>query len=240
MSSVNKSQTPQVFTNRKCQFIFVAVVAAAAAVWWFAGRSDGGARPDSAVPAELHDAVTVDSGRIGRRPPKGAPDTAHEQAMADAPDAPPPSAATDADGDLPETKEEKIEREETRLVDEFDALTDKWMTPAKDGVAMDDIDRFAGQFRKVPKARKNECIHRALNLVPDENVMLLAGILMDKAQDREIVEAVFGNVLNRGEEVKKPILQQIFKDREHPCWADAAWILDVTGQIPGRNGAKGK
>ena len=34
------------------------------------------------------------------------------------------------------------------------------------------------------------------------------------------------------EDVKKPILQQIFKDKTHPCWADTAWILDVTGELP--------
>lgn len=35
-----------------------------------------------------------------------------------------------------------------------------------------------------------------------------------------------------GEVAKKPILQQIFKDKTHPCWADTAWILDVTGELP--------
>ena len=62
--------------------------------------------------------------------------------------------------------------------------------------------------------------------------MLLAGILMDKTVDRKIVETVFNDILNRDEGVKKPILQQIFKDKTHPCWADAAWILDVTGELP--------
>jgi hypothetical protein len=32
--------------------------------------------------------------------------------------------------------------------------------------------------------------------------------------------------------VKKPILKELFKDREHPNWADTAWILDVTGEMP--------
>ena len=62
--------------------------------------------------------------------------------------------------------------------------------------------------------------------------MLLAGVLMDKTMDREVVETVFNDVLNRDEAVKRPILQQIFKDKTHPCWADVAWILDVTGELP--------
>ena len=134
--------------------------------------------------------------------------------------------------DEPRTEEEKREAEEEKLVDAFDGLTDKWQEPSSKGVTMADVDNFSKQFRQVPKARRDECIHRALNLIPDENVMLLAGVLMDKTMDKEIVETVYNDILNRDEDVKKPILQQIFKDKTHPCWADTAWILDVTGELP--------
>ena len=139
----------------------------------------------------------------------------------------------------PSTEKEQRERAEEALVSAFDALTDKWMKPAPDGksVTMEDVRQFAEQFRKLPKKRRDECLHRALNLVPDENVMLLAGILMDKTLDKAILETVYNDVLNRDESVKKPILQQIFKDREHPCWADTAWILDVTGELPAKKQA---
>ena len=134
--------------------------------------------------------------------------------------------------DAPQTADEKREAEEEKLVTEFDNLTDKWQEPSAKGVTMADIDSFAASFRKIPKARQDECIHRALNLIPDENVMLLAGVLMDKSMDKEIVETVYNDILNRDEDVKKPILQEIFKDKSHPCWADTAWILDVTGELP--------
>ena len=142
------------------------------------------------------------------------------------------SASGDAEPEPEMTEEEKAAAEEERLVEAFDNLTDKWMEPAKDGVTMQDIDTFVRQFKSVPADRKDECLHRALNLVPDENVMLLAGILLDKSLDKEMIELVYNDVLNRDEEVKKPILQEIFKDKEHPCWADTAWILDVTGELP--------
>ena len=132
----------------------------------------------------------------------------------------------------PQTEEEKREAEAEKKVDAFDSLTDKWMEPSSKGVTMADVDNFAKAFRQVPKNRQDECIHRALNLIPDENVMLLAGVLMDKTMDKEIVETVYNDILNRDEDVKKPILQQIFKDKSHPCWADMAWILDVTGELP--------
>ena len=132
----------------------------------------------------------------------------------------------------PQTEEEKREAEAEKKVDAFDNLTDKWMEPSAGGVTMADVDNFAKIFRQVPKDRQDECIHRALNLIPDENVMLLAGVLMDKTMDKEIVETVYNDILNRDEDVKKPILQEIFKDKSHPCWADTAWILDVTGELP--------
>lgn len=131
----------------------------------------------------------------------------------------------------PESEEEPLTEEE-KLVNDFDDLTDKWQEPSKSGVTLADVDNFGKAFRKIPKARQDECVHRALNLIPDENVMLLAGILMDKAMDKEIVETVYNDILNRDEDVKKPILQQIFKDKTHPCWADTAWILDVTDELP--------
>lgn len=132
----------------------------------------------------------------------------------------------------PQTEEERREAAEAALVDAFDDLTDKWTEESERGVSMADVDKFAALFRKVPADRRDECLHRALNLIPDENVMLLAGILMDKTLGQETAETVFNDILNRDEEVKKPILQQVFKDKAHPCWEDAAWILDVTDELP--------
>ena len=56
--------------------------------------------------------------------------------------------------------------------------------------------------------------------------------LLDKTMDKESVNLVFHDILNRDELVKKPIMKEIFKDKTHPCWADVAWILDVTGELP--------
>ncbi len=142
-------------------------------------------------------------------------------------------AAAGDGGNSEPTEEEKAEAKADEQVEAFDSLTDKWMEP-KEGKAptMDDIDEFVAQFRKLPADRKDECIHRALNLIPDENVMLLAGVLMDKGQDAETIDAVFSDILNRDESVKLPVLREVIKDTKHPCWKDAAWILDVTKQAP--------
>lgn len=132
----------------------------------------------------------------------------------------------------PKTEEERREEEMSALVDAFDDMTDKWREPSESDVPMEAVEKFRQQFNKIPKERQEECLHRALNLIPDENVMLLAGILLDKEQPVEYIELVYNDVLNRNEDVKKPLLKEIFKDRGHPCWADTAWILDVTDELP--------
>ena len=129
-----------------------------------------------------------------------------------------------------ELTEEERETENEKIVDAFDAETDRWMDAARTKPpTIEEVDVFVAKFKAIPKDRREECLHRALNLVPDENVMLLVGILMDKSIDKELIELVYSDVLNRDELVKQPILKKIYADKSHPCWADTAWILDVTG-----------
>ena len=195
--------------------------------------------------------TTKGSGDVATReqPPVGArdsekPRTAQPKAANDrrSPDVRHEKMAKTVVGTVPEptqmTEAEEKAEEESKIVDEFYSAVDKWIKPSKGKtVSMADVDAFREAFRKVPKKRKEECVHRALNLIPDDNVMLLAGILFDKEQDKTILDLVFNDILNRDEDVKKPILKEVFKDREHPNWADTAWILDVTGELPasGRN-----
>ena len=206
----------------------IALVAVAVAVVlvlvWAVGvdRSADEASPDEAASRRIEDAAPAP---VEHEPSEEDDETAEAAEDAEA------EEVEEAEEE-PQTEEEKREAEEEMKVNAFDDLTDKWQEPAKKGVTMADVDNFAKQFRQVPKARQDECVHRALNLIPDENVMLLAGILMDKSVDKEIVEEVFNDVLNRDEDVKKPILREVFKDKNHPCWSDAAWILDVTGELP--------
>jgi len=127
---------------------------------------------------------------------------------------------------------DSIKSDEETTVAKFDALTDQWIRPNGKKVTIDDVNNYVKRFKALPKLRQNECLQRALNLVPDENIMLLAGILLDKTMDKETVNSVFHDILNRDELVKKPIMKEIFKDKTHPCWADVAWILDVTGELP--------
>ncbi len=195
------------------------------------GRQAG---PDSPATAELRSAGSDDDGR--RRtghsrkkaavpPATTAPGRSERKRLDSEPE-------PDAESEPMMTEAEKKEADEEKRVEEFDAAVDTWMEARGKSVSMAEVDKFRDKFRRVPKARKAECIQRALNLIPDDNVMLLAGILFDKEQDREILDLVYNDILNRDEDVKKPILREVFKDKDHPNWADTAWILDVTGQLP--------
>jgi hypothetical protein len=149
-----------------------------------------------------------------------------------------PGDVTGVDTGAEKIGEECQEEEDEKKVAAFDSLTDKRMKKKGGEVTMKDMDDFVAAFKSVPDSRKDECLHRALNLVSDDHVLLLAGILFDKSIDKEYLELVFNDVLNRDEEVKKLILPKIFKDKGHPCWADTAWILDVTGELPQKEESK--
>ena len=211
---------------RKIVAVIAALGAIGIAAWWIVEKNGEAEslplRPETDLPASC----VADVPKAGQQTPSGN----GRDSVSSRPDE--PSEGEDETESEPLTEEEKREAAEEKLVEAFDSLTDAWMEPGKNGVTMSDVAKFAEAFRKIPEARQDECIHRALNLVPDENVMLLAGVLMDKSMDKEIVETVYNDILNRDEDVKKPILQQIFKDKAHPCWADTAWILDVTGELP--------
>lgn len=140
------------------------------------------------------------------------------------------------DGEIDEDVQSSDEDESVAdAVETFDALTDAWREPVGRPITLEEIQRFSRQFKNVPLESRDDCINRALNLIPDENVMLLAGILMDKSNGKELLDTVCSDLLNRDESVKMPILRQILKDRSHPCWADAAWVLDVTGELSGQD-----
>lgn len=210
-----------------------ASAAIAAALFFFLREPAAGTIPEN------DEETAVESGDGEENAPrsrKGRTGSGEEdETSSDGEEAPEDSASDDADDEEPEQNEP--EDPEEKAVDEFDAATDSWMESKT--VTMDDVYKFADSFKKVPQSRKEECLQRALNLIPDDNVMLLAGILMDKSLPTEFLEAVFNDVLNRSEDVKKPILDLIYKDKTHHCWADVAWIKDVTGEASGGDGAAG-
>ena len=199
-----------------------AIAAVAAVLFWIAAPSETGPQA-----AEKPAGEKPAAGRA--RTPRAVADRARGRQGGGRQ---PADAAEAEEEEKPEAEEQPEKEEPLSEADAFDAVVDKWMEPSEKGVTMDDVDAFAAAFRAVPEDAREDGIRRALNLIPDENALLLAGVLMDKSQGKDIVELVFNDVLNRDEDVKMPILKQIFKDKSHPCWADTAWIFDATGGEP--------
>lgn len=213
--------------NIKIAGVALGAIVLLAGVFLWLRTPDGQGGEDT--PANQSPAKTETRGRNGKPARRTVADRPGKKPSAPAADA---QDKSDVEPEPEMTEEEKKEAEEEKRVEEFDKVVDKWMEPQGKAVTMEEVDKFRDMFRRVPKARKDECVHRALNLIPDENVMLLAGILFDKEQDKDILDVVYNDILNRDEDVKKPILKEIFKDKDHPNWADTAWILDVTGELP--------
>jgi hypothetical protein len=74
---------------------------------------------------------------------------------------------------------------------------------------------------------KLENINHAVNLLPDETVSVLNGILLDAAQPAEVLGVIFHDLLNRDEAIKNPMMEEIVKNRKHPMYVESARILDI-------------
>jgi hypothetical protein len=123
--------------------------------------------------------------------------------------------------------EEQQEDEDEKKCERFFALLEKWSENKKNATENDALD-FIKEFKALPEDRQEEHLNHALNLIPDSKAILLTAFLIDKSIKTEFIQLVFNDFLNRDDSVKQPILKLIYKDRTHPCWSDAAWILDAT------------
>lgn len=86
-------------------------------------------------------------------------------------------------------------------------------------------------FDCLGKADQMDGMRLALNLLPDEQFPCLYGILFDKSENAEILDAIFSDALNRPEEIKLPAMKILAMDKQHPMFFESARILDATGEL---------
>lgn len=185
---------------------------------------------DDAVASSGQKAGSHSGDKGDKAPRDGAERAAAKVADARTVDSRPQDAGVD---ESPRDDEETpAETAAEKAVKAFEDLTDALREPIRGDIALKRVDDFVRKFKALPKERQDEELHHALNLIPDDNSLFLLGVLMDAEVDKELKELVFNDFLNRGDEVKQPMLKAVFKQKSHPCWADAAWILDVTGALP--------
>lgn len=113
----------------------------------------------------------------------------------------------------------------------FDALTDQLVGVRNSAISQSDVAAYVSAFKILPQTDRKACIQRAINLIPDENLTPLIGILIDKETDLATKKLVFNDILKRNDDRKNAVLRIICEDTEHPCSSDARWILKATGEL---------
>lgn len=96
-------------------------------------------------------------------------------------------------------------------------------------ISVDEMIRTKELFDSLNEEQRSDEIGHTMNLIPDESIGLLYGILFDPAEGAEITDTIFCDILNRDENIKMPVLRQLLKMKDHPCSEDAQHILSVVG-----------
>lgn len=94
-------------------------------------------------------------------------------------------------------------------------------------VTVEEQEEVLELFRDLSPEAQNEQIHHAMNLLPDETVEVVYGILFDTSQPPEVIGVIFHDLLNRDEAIKNPVMEEIVKDKSHPMYVESARILDI-------------
>jgi hypothetical protein len=94
-------------------------------------------------------------------------------------------------------------------------------------VTVKEQEELRDLFSDLSPEAQIENIHHAMNLLPDETVEVVFGILFDTSQSPEVLNAIFHDVLNRDEAIKNPMMETIAKDKTHPMYVESARILDI-------------
>lgn len=123
----------------------------------------------------------------------------------------------------------KFAKAEVSRLPSFEALVEKWATPAAGVARKKDVSDFSKAFKALPQDDRLVALARAVQRIPEANTRLLTGILMDGGIDAESVRMVYVEILNRDDEIKMPILQAIARDKNHPCQEEASFVLGMNG-----------
>jgi hypothetical protein len=88
--------------------------------------------------------------------------------------------------------------------------------------------KLKAALKEVPDSEKTTGVQTLLNLLPDETFAMVEPILLDPAENPEVLDAIFSDMLNRPDELKNPYIIKISKMKNHPQFTDAMHIKTVT------------
>jgi len=139
-----------------------------------------------------------------------------------------PAAGAGAAGSGKEASANKTAAAE-KAVESWENLIDK-LSELTDAPTQERMVSVKEAFDTLDKNDQVDAINTALNLLPDEQFTSLYGILLDKTENEEVLDAIFSDALNRPEEIKVPLMKELAKDKTHPMYFESARILDATGE----------
>lgn len=139
--------------------------------------------------------------------------------------------AEDAAGD--ESKEEQPTQQELALANwekSFDGFVklqedEKW-TPSET-----DIAKFKTLFDKMDAEQRLEQVPHAQNLFSDASFGFLKAILMDPSEPQDVLESIYYDLLNRHEELKYPVLREVYKVKNHPLRDEIEGLDEMLGDF---------
>jgi len=111
----------------------------------------------------------------------------------------------------------------------FAEQTAFWAKRDADIVTRKAIRDYLAALKALPEDDREMALSRALNLLPDENIGILAGILMDHEIWDGLVKLAYVEILNRDDKYKLPLLKMIVKDPKHSCREEAGLMLGILG-----------
>lgn len=90
-----------------------------------------------------------------------------------------------------------------------------------------DIAKFKALFDEMDAEQRLEQIPHAQNLFLDASFGFLKAILMDPSEPHDVLASIYHDLLNRSEELKYPVLREVYKVKNHP----------LRGEIEGDDGS---
>lgn len=115
----------------------------------------------------------------------------------------------------------------------WNAAVGKLAHPPKRPMTASDCLSLSRALRDLPGAERVESLAAADNVVVDDCFIAVAAIALDTSFEPEVVAKAFDLCLNRPDNVKLPVLEEIRRHREHPMYVEAARLLDIHRLSPG-------
>ncbi len=119
------------------------------------------------------------------------------------------------------------ETEEDAAVAAWETLVEDFAASSDHAVTKESSAKVNKALKRLPRERRRESAQSLLNLVSDGDFGVMRDVLFDSAQPIEVIDAVFNDLLNRPDEVKIPLLEEIARDEAHANCVEARRILDV-------------